>query len=85
MFQAIYQNFVDSGIIKGLNMAEQKPILLKIVSAFEEYKNTNIINPTNFISLKHVQIIINKRLTKNRKCKRLLKQCQEYIQMKKMF
>ena len=66
-------------------MAEQKPILLKIVSAFEEYKNTNIINPTNFISLKHVQIIINKRLTKNRKCKRLLKQCQEYIQMKKMF
>ena len=85
MFQAIYQNFVDSGIIKGLNMAEQKPILLKIVSAFEEYKNTNIINPTNFISLKHVQIIINKRLTKNRKCKRLLKQCQKYIQMKKMF
>ena len=85
MFQAIYQNFVDSGIIKGLNMAEQKPILLKIVSAFEEYKNTNIINPTNFISLKHVQIIINKRLTKNRKCKRLLKQCQEYIQMKTMF
>ena len=85
MFQAIYQNFVDSGIIKGVNMAEQKPILLKIVSAFEEYKNINIINPSNFISLKHVQIIINKRLTKNRKCKRLLKQCQEYIQMKKMF
>ena len=85
MFQVIYQNFVDSGIIKGLNMAEQKPILLKIVSAFEEYKNTNTINPTNFISLKHVQIIINKRLTKNRKCKRLLKQCQEYIQMKTMF
>ena len=85
MFQAIYQNFVDSGIIKGVNMAEQKPILLKIVSAFEEYKNINIINPSNFISLKHVQIIINKRLTKNRKCKRLLKQCQEYIQMKTMF
>ena len=66
-------------------MAEWKPIELNIISAYKEYKNTNIISLTNFKSLRLIQIIINKSLTKNRKRKRLLEQCWEYIQMKKMF
>ena len=66
-------------IIKDLNMAEWKPIELNIISAYKEYKNTNIISPTNFKSLRLIQIIINKSLTKNRKRKRLLEQCWEYI------
>ena len=79
MFLVTYQGLVDSEIIKDLNMAEWKPIELKIISAYKEYKNTHIICPTNFNSLRHIQIIINKRLTKNRKRKRLLEQCWEYI------
>ena len=66
-------------------MAEWKPIELNIISAYKEYKNTNIISLTNFKSLRLIQIIINKSLTKNRKRKRLLEQSWEYIQMKKMF
>ena len=66
-------------------MAEWKPIELNIISAYKEYKNTNKISLTNFKSLRLIQIIINKSLTKNRKRKRLLEQCWEYIQMKKMF
>ena len=66
-------------------MIEWKPIELNIISAYKEYKNTNIISLTNFKSLRLIQIIINKSLTKNRKRKRLLEQCWEYIQMKKMF
>ena len=67
-----------SEIIKDLNMAEWKPIELNIISAYKEYKNTNIISLTNFKSLRLIQIIINKSLTKNRKRKRLLEQCWEY-------